>query len=329
MKRKRGKTSLKHALSEVPSLSSGEVEGLKARSSKLKGGRHPFSFHLSAFSLQIIVSLLLCFFAQSTSLAASKRINEKLLQLQAHKGPFTFVVLGDNRSGDRIYQQLVRLSLSRKPDFFVNTGDVIVHPGSREQWKNFWRISSAIDLPNFLAIGNHDVDDKKSEAVWKDEVDLPGNELYYSWVVGRSLFVVLDGYETDRENKIEGAQFDWLKKTLDPNKYEHQFVFLHPPLFLRKGAEHYGDSLDRHPELRDKLQALFVQKKVDAVFMGHEHEYEKRKVDGVWHIITGGGGAPIYGESFCHFVFVSVDGPRAEAKIIDKEGVIHDEFNIH
>jgi hypothetical protein len=62
--------------------------------------------------------------------------------------------------------------------------------------------------------------------------------------------------------------------------------------------------------------------------VGHEHAYEKRLVDGVWHIITGGGGAPIYDKSYCHFIFVSVDGPRVEAKVIDREGVMRDEFRI-
>jgi predicted phosphodiesterase len=276
----------------------------------------------------LLASLLLCFLLQSTSLAASKQINEKLLQLNAHSGPFTFVVLGDNRSGDRIYQNLIAMAMSRRPDFVVNTGDLIVRPGNREQWKKFWQISSKIQVPYFAVVGNHDVDDKKSETVWKEEVDLPGSELYYSWVVGKSLFVVLDAYEPEHDLRIEARQLDWLTKTLDPKKYEHQFVFVHPPLYLNRGATNYGNSLDKYAEERDRLQRLFKEKKVDAVFMGHEHAYEKRLVDGVWHIITGGGGAPIYDKSYCHFVIVNVDGPRVETKVIDKEGVMRDEFRI-
>ena len=281
------------------------------------------------FSL-ILTSLLLCFSAllPATGFADSQRLKEQLTQLGAHQGSYSFVVLGDNRSGDRIYQNLIAMAMSRRPDFIVNTGDLIVHPGNREQWKKFWQISSKIQVPYFVVVGNHDVDDKESETVWKEEVSLPGNELYYSWVVGKSLFVVLDAYYPDHDLKIEAAQLSWLEKTLNSQKYEHQFVFVHPPLYLNRGASHYGNSLDRYPKLRDRLQNLFVQKKVDAVFVGHEHAYEKRLVDGVWHIITGGGGAPIYDKSYCHFIFVSVDGPRVEAKVIDREGVMRDEFRI-
>lgn len=242
------------------------------------------------------------------------------------KEPYTFVVLGDNRSGDRVYKKIVKLVVARNPDFIVNTGDVIPNPGNRNQWKNFWELSKPFKVPYFLVVGNHDVDDRKSEAVWKDEVNLPGNELYYSWTVGRSLFAVLNSCEVNNDKKITGMQLAWLKRTLDPDKYDHQFVFLHHPLYLRRGATHYGESLDEYPKERDALQALLIEKKADAVFAGHEHAYYKKKVDDLWHIITGGAGAPLYRPAFNHFVFVKVDGPRIEIKVIDKEGVMRDEF---
>lgn len=242
------------------------------------------------------------------------------------KEPYTFVVLGDNRSGDRVYKKIVKLVTARNPDFIINTGDLIPHPGNRNQWRNFWELSKPFDVSYFLVIGNHDVDDKKSEAVWKDEVNLPGNELYYSWTIGRTLFVVLNSCEVNNDKKITGMQLAWLKRTLDPKKYEHQFVFLHHPLYVRTGGSHYGESLDQYPGLRDELQALLNEKKVDAVFGGHEHVYYKKKVDNVWHITTGGAGAPLYRPAFNHFIFVKIENKRIEVKVIDKEGVMRDEF---
>ena len=271
-----------------------------------------------------VVFLLLVW--PSLAPAISKPLSQELVALKNHRGPYTFVVLGDNKNGYRIYKKLISLAMMRRPDFVVNTGDIIVHPGNREQWKRFWDISKKITVPYFLVVGNHDIDDKKSEAVWKDEVELPGNELYYSWTVGRSLFVVLNTCEVDNDKKITGAQLAWLKRTLNPRKYEHQFVFLHHPLYLKKGAYHYGKSLDKYPVLRNELQELLVKKKVDAVFAGHEHTFYRRKVDGVWHVITGGGGARLYGPGFCHFVLLKVNGPRIEVKVIDKNGVMRDEF---
>lgn len=275
-------------------------------------------------------SLLFCLLSlSSASIFASEKLNKELAALKAHKGPFSFAVIGDNRVGDSIYKTLIGLALKRNPDFFVNTGDQIVTPGKPGDWDHFFEISQDIKAPYFLAIGNHSVEDEGDEAVWKEKMDLPGNELYYSWTVGRSLFVVLDTHIPGREFKIEGAQLEWLKRTLDPERYDHQFVFLHAPLFLNKGARHYGESLDRHPKLRDELEDLFENKRVAMVFSGHEHKYEKRNVDGVWYVISGGGGQRLYGTTFCHFVLVRVDGSRVEVKVVDKEGVLQDEFFVH
>ncbi len=263
-----------------------------------------------------VAAILIIFSSDALCISNSFRIKE----------PYTFVVIGDNRSGDSIYKEIAELIVSHHPAFVVNTGDLIAKPGDRSQWKNFWEISKLFSVPYFLVIGNHDVTDKKSEAVWKEEVDLPGNELYYSWVSNDSLFVVLNSCEPDNDRKITGDQLAWLKRTLNPQKYKHQFVFLHHPLYIEEGGRHYGRSMDMYPKLRDELQALLNERKVIAVFAGHEHTYYKKKVDDVWHIITGGAGAPLYRGGFYHFVIVTVDREKIYLKVIDKEKKIRDEF---
>ena len=57
-------------------------------------------------------------------------------------------------------------------------------------------MSKPITVPYFLTVGNHDIHPKVpgSEKTYKEQVDLPGNELYYSFTAGNSLFVVLDSY---------------------------------------------------------------------------------------------------------------------------------------
>ncbi len=69
---------------------------------------------------------------------------------------------------------------------------------------------------------------------------------------------------------------------------------------------------------------------MDAVFAGHEHYYQKTTVDGILHIITGGGGAPMYDREedggFNHFVRVTVDGDRVSGEVIDINGKVRDRF---
>lgn len=281
---------------------------------------------------QRIAGIVLLAAALSLPAAAgveSPRLKAELARLAATTGPFDFAVLGDNRSGDRVYAKVVHQMMLRKPLFAVNTGDIIPNPGDREEWANFWKISQPIDVPYFLAAGNHDIDDAGSQRVWQEEVNLPGNELYYQFTVGKNLFVVLNSCDPDEDRQIVGRQLAWLARTLDPARHAHQFVFLHHPLFLWKGANHGGGSLDRYPEHRDRLHELFVKRGVTAVFVGHEHTYHRMEKEGIAYIITGGGGAPLYGKDpFNNFMIVRVDGPRVTAKVFDREGSLRDEFVI-
>jgi hypothetical protein len=78
------------------------------------------------------------------------------------------------------------------------------------------------------------------------------------------------------------------------------------------------------------LGALLAKYKVEAVFAGHEHYYERRAVDGVLYIITGGGGAPIYDKEeyggYNHFVQVTVNGGKVSAEVVDVNGKVRDRF---
>jgi 3',5'-cyclic AMP phosphodiesterase CpdA len=223
--------------------------------------------------------------------------------------------------------------MERKPDFIINTGDMIAKPGNKNDWKNFWALSKPITVPYFLTVGNHDANPKipLSEKTFKAQVDLPGNELYYSFVAGNSLFIVLDSYMDDQEKRIIGEQFKWFETVLANSTQKHKFVFLHHPLYTDLGKGHHAhDSLDRYPESRDRLESLFAKHKVDVVFAGHEHYYQRRMVDGIVHVITGGGGAPMYDREedggFFHFVRVTVDGDTVSGEVIDINGKVRDRF---
>jgi 3',5'-cyclic AMP phosphodiesterase CpdA len=265
--------------------------------------------------------------------AQDQQIQQKLIELENIPGAFSFIVVGDNRSGDGIYTQLISLMMERRPAFIVNTGDLISKPGDKQQWTKFWEMSKPILAPYFLAVGNHEVHAgvPQSETIYKEQVDLPGNKLYYSFSAGNSLFIVLDSNLRGQEKKITGEQFTWLEGVLAQTRQKHKFVFLHHPLYTSLGKGHHAhDSLDKYPEDRDRLEALFIKYKVDAVFAGHEHYYERRTKDGIFHIISGGGGAPMYDREeyggFNHFVLVTVNGDKVSAEVIDLQGKIRDKF---
>ncbi len=276
--------------------------------------------------------LLFLMLSAAPALASQAQdIAKRLSELERINGRFSFVVLGDNRSGDAEYKRLISTAMERSPAFIINTGDQIPDPGDLDDWADFWDMSRVISVPYFLTVGNHDVNDRKSEQIYKDQVDLPGNELYYSFAAGNSLFVVLDSYLTGEQKRIAGKQYRWLEAVLFGSSQRHKFVFLHHPLYPDKDrGRHHGNSLDRYPDDRDRLQDLFVRYKVSAVFTGHEHLYLRKDVGGIPHITTGGGGAPLYaGEKeggFHHFILVTIDGEMVSVEVIDINGKKRDSF---
>jgi len=279
----------------------------------------------------LVLLLLVC--AGTVFAAQDLPLQQKLAALEKATGKFSFAVLGDNRTGDDIYRKIIGQVMERKPAFIVNTGDQIEKPGSREMWANFWELSKAVTVPYFFTVGNHDIHPEVAGSLqtYKEQVNLPGNELYYSFTAGNSLFVVLDSYIKGEDKKITGEQFKWLEKVLVASKQQHKFAFVHHPLFPEAGkGKHHGNCLDRYKEERDRLQALFVKHGVAMVFLGHEHVYLRKTVDGIPHIIAGGGGAPLYATDeeggFYHYVLVTVDGDRVSGEVVDVNGKIRDRF---
>ena len=267
------------------------------------------------------------------SFAETHDFIQKLDALSKIKGSFTFAAIGDTRSGGDDYRVLVQRIMEYRPDFVVNTGDM-VNFTNKTHWAKFSEESKAISVPYFLTVGNHDVHDEKSEELYKEQVDLPGNKLYYSFTVSDSLFIFLDSNIPGQDRKITGEQYKWLEQVLLTSSHTHKFVFVHHPLYPEKGIGwHYGGSLDKHPKERDRLQTLFVKYKVTMVFTGHEHIYLRKKVDGVTHIITGGGGALLYADEaeggFYHFILLTVDENQVKGEVIDIKGNVKDTFQLY
>jgi len=275
----------------------------------------------------LVIALVL--FAYSSAYAAqAQAIGQKLASLEKINGKFTFAVIGDNRSGDDVYKKVLGMVMERRPDFVINVGDQIIHPGNLSEWDNFWKLSGPVNVPYFLTVGNHDANNKKSEDLYKEQVDLPGNELYYSFTIGNSLFIVLDTYFTDQNKKITAEQYAWLEKLIETTDRRHKFVFLHHPLY--PDGLGFSGCLDAYPKERDRLQKLFVKHRVTTVFAGHLHLYLRKTFNGMSQIITGGAGAPLiaYEElgGFYHFVLMTVDGGKVSGEVIDIDNNVKDKF---
>ncbi len=201
------------------------------------------------------------------------------------------VVYGDSRSGHSMHSWIMEGMGSLAPEAVFHTGDLVNDGREANQWITFNDIASQLPsgTPIYPALGNHEHESQQ----YFDNFELPGNERWY--LVGDIEgfnFIVLDtGSALAAATTIAPAstQYQWLKSQLSSSMSSTDFtvVTFHYPLFST--GQHGGD--ERH--MAADLVPLFEQYGVDAVFNGHNHNYERSTVNGIRYIVTGGGGAPL------------------------------------
>jgi predicted phosphodiesterase len=240
---------------------------------------------------------------------------------------FTFVVLGDTRTQHHIHRAVVERIQTLAPDFVLHTGDLVEFGNDAHEWETFFEIEQELmtHTPFFSTLGNHE----GNSPYYFDLFYLPGNERWYSFDYGNARFLCL------KVNSIWGfgpgsEQYVWLEETLAANTQPWLFVYFHIPPYTSTQS-----SLE--DTVRRTLTPLFEQYGVDVVFTGHEHNYERNRVNSVTYVVTGGGGAPLYPmqereptqAAFAlahHFVLLEIDEHRLEAAVISVEGKVLDEF---
>jgi hypothetical protein len=245
-----------------------------------------------------------------------------------------FAVFGDSGSAS-LAQTTVRDRLEAQPiDLVLHTGDIAYEEGTREQLEqNFFRIYQNLlgRVPVFPVPGNHEyVTD--SAGPYLEVFDLPGNgvpganERWYSFDWGDVHFVGLD------TEQVHDQQVAWLERDLAANRRSWTVVYLHKPPY--SSGFHGGSAL-----VEDAFVPAFQRYRVQIVFAGHDHHYERTlPMAGVTYVVTGGGGKTlravggseftVYSESVTHFVGVEVNGGRMRVRAIDAAGRDIDTFEI-
>ncbi|MFQ6032282.1 MAG: dockerin type I domain-containing protein, partial [Candidatus Zixiibacteriota bacterium] len=156
-------------------------------------------------------------------------------------------------------------------------------------------------------------------------------ESYYSFDYGNSHFIGLD---TEIPYGPSSAQYQWLKADLQ-GAYNNTFIFV----FMHKHPYCAGGH-NSTIGLRDTLSPLFETYRVDMVFSGHSHFYQRNgPINGVTYIITAGGGAPLYtpaesswtqySEKSHHCVDFTVWPDSLKFKMVRTDGSVGDSLIYH
>lgn len=204
---------------------------------------------------------------------------------------FRAAVYGDSRTEYEVHREVVKSMLKNEPDILLHTGDLVTYGRKyADWWEQFFRPLADLiaHIPFYPTLGNHEY--SGSGKMWYyDLFSLPGNEQWYAFTYGCSRFILLD---SNVDFSPGSSQYSWLIKELDSPGYgnsQWQIVLFHHPPYTSGG--HLGDERP----IADYLVPLFQEHEVDMVFSGHNHHYERSFKDGIYYIVSGGGGAPLYG----------------------------------
>ncbi len=243
--------------------------------------------------------------------------------------PFTFAIYGDNRTDDAAHATVVRAMRGVPTDFLVHTGDFVEDGRDPRQWQGFFAIETPLlrDRCVFACVGNHELHENAGENFLRYFGPVDPVRLYGSFRWGNTRFLQLNGSDTF----TDGPESAWLRDELSRADVE-------PGLVWRFIVVHHGPwSAGPHGSntrlLAGDAEALFAAHKIDAVFSGHDHIYERGDYHGIRYVVTGGGGAPLYPikaplpstkkmESTHHFVEVTVAGETVKLVTHRSDGSI-------
>lgn len=176
--------------------------------------------------------------------------------------------------------------------FVVFTGDNINNP-KEENLREFVSIVSKLNVPYYVALGNHDV--YKSNGLSKVryyEILRERNLLYpqrkpnYKFTKNGFVFLVVDGAKEVIPGSVGYYREDtlaWLEKELTKNAKKDVIILQHFPVEYPEGSD---NRLRTHRTYKvEEYQALLSKHhNVLAVISGHFHVNSENMKDGVYHI---------------------------------------------
>ncbi len=257
-----------------------------------------------------------------------------------------FFVIGDSSPysgfGSTPEQLKVAEQIQKKEfDFGLHCGDINQHIGEEYDLVYYQPYKDILKHATlFTCIGNHDTA-YDGTFTYQNSFNLFHNnpdstERYYSFNYGNVHVISLD---TNLPYDPSSAQYKWLEADLQSAMRKQTlwtFVINHQPPYSEGWPGYPGEM-----NVRTYLMPLYEKYGVNMSFSGHTHNYERGCLNGVYYIITGGGGAPLEDGSQPytydhvakrinehHFTYIQIDGNLCILQAINLNGQLIDEVFI-
>ncbi|KAJ0408015.1 hypothetical protein P43SY_000219 [Pythium insidiosum] len=234
--------------------------------------------------------------------------------------PMTFAVVGDLGQTEYSEQTLQHLVNQANLTAIVHAGDLSYADGVQPRWDRWGKLVEplAATCPWMVSAGNHE-EERPCEhggdrfLAYQARFRMPfdpspsGNQrknLYYGFRVGLVHFIVLTPYVP---SDAASPQYEWLQAELsriDRRVTPWVVVIMHGPWYNSNTA-HQGH--EPHVAMKGAMEDLLFEHKIDLVFAGHVHAYERThpvykervRPDGAVYVVLGDGGnreglAPTY-----------------------------------
>ena len=268
---------------------------------------------------------------------------------EAEDSKLRFAVIGDSGTGRdpqyRIARQMLDRHSERGFDFVLMLGDNIYEDGSRSGYmEKFVKpygplLRSGVKF--FAALGNHDV----RWGNWRHAIDYPlfnmGGGRYYTFRFGDGLvqFFALDTTTLAKKHSDgspDPKQEAWLQDELGASRARWRIAFFHQPIYS-SGRRHGGNK-----RVRDSLEPILVEGRVNIVFAGHEHFYARlQPQQGILHFVNGAAAklrkgniskrSPITAcgnDQERSFLYVELDPQELHFEAISESGLVFDQGTI-
>ena len=241
------------------------------------------------------------------------------------KDSVKFLVIGDSGTGDRAEietgAQMWKAHAVFPYEFAIMLGDNLYGSERPQDFVNKFErpykmlLDANIDF--HAALGNHD---DPNQRFYKNFG--MGGKRFYTYQKKDVRFFALDSNYMDKD------QQRWLEEELSRSNSKWKIPYFHHPIYSSGGR--HGSEVD----LRTIIEPLFIKYKVNVVFAGHEHFYERLKPQHGIYYFTAGGSAKLRGGDIAgnstltakgfdtdrSFMVVEIDGDVLRFQTISRRG---------